>query len=294
MDDNRDFGVMSGTSAENPFTPPAVLAGPVVLPAFPDMTVGRGGAGEAGPARVHAFFTTRRGGFSEGPYASLNLGFHTGDDARTVTRNWETLLRARGLSGMTTRAEASPLRPPVMPRLCHGAALLDADNADAVAAHAGADAVFTRVRGRPIAVTTADCLAALVVDPAAGVVAAVHAGWRGTRDNILGRTLTRLFSEGLCRPATTFVALGPCLSPAALEIGADIAATLPGAHVVAIGGRFHFDLRGCNHAQAVATGVPGAHISFVGGCTREDPDLYFSYRRDRGVTGRMAACIVLV
>src|SRR5690606_32210550 len=134
---------------------------------------------------------------------------------------------------------------PVMPRLCHGAALLDADDPRAVAAHAGADAVFTRVRGRVLAVTTADCLAALVVDPAAGCAAAVHAGWRGSGENMLGRTLMHLFAAGFCRPATTHIALGPCLSPAALEIGEDIAATLPPDHVIRFAGRPHFDLRGC-------------------------------------------------
>ena len=261
MVDNRDFSVMAGTAADFPPTP--------VVTAFP------------GLAGVRAFFTTRQGGFSTGAYTSLNLGAHTGDDAHAVARNWDAVRRAHGM----------PF--PVIPRLCHGATLLDADDARAVAAHAGADAVFTRVRGRPLAVTTADCLAALVVDPAAGRAAAVHAGWRGTRDNILGRALTHLFAAGLCRPASTHVALGPCLSTAALELGDDIAATLPAAHVVTIAGRPHFDLRGCNRAQALTAGVPAAHIAAVGGCTRDQPGLYFSYRRDGGVTGRMAACIVL-
>ncbi len=289
MEDNRDFGVIPGSIAENrPLTPLVPSSTLSVLPAFP------------GWAGVNAFFTTRHGGASEGPYASLNLGFNTGDGIGVVRANWETLLRARGLSdhadtGADTLVDkgSDTLTLPVVPRLCHGAGLLDADDARAVAAHAGADAVFTRVRGRVIAVTTADCLAALVVDPASGCAAAVHAGWRGTREDILGRTLTRLFSEGLCRPATTQVALGPCLSPAALEIGDDVAATLPSAHVIRIAGRPHFDLRGCNRAQALAAGVPATNITSVGGCTHGEPDLYFSYRRDGGVTGRMAACIAL-
>src|SRR5690606_27178478 len=140
---------------------------------------------------VKAFFTTRGGGFSEGPYASLNLGFHTGDNAATVGKNWETLLRAQGLAAPTLsdsedpHAVATAFTLPVIRRWGHGATLLDADDARAVAAHEGADAVFTRVRGRVLAVTTADCLAALVVDPAKGCAAAVHAGWRGTRENIL-------------------------------------------------------------------------------------------------------------
>lgn len=265
-------------------TPVAEGGGPRVLHAF------------AALAGVKAFFTTRRGGFSASPYESLNLGFNTGDDPGTIRRNWDALLQAHALP---VRGE----RPPVIPRLCHGADLLDADDPRAVAASEGADAVFTRTRGRVIAVTTADCLAALVVDPASGCAAAVHAGWRGTRDDILGRVLTRLFAEGLCRPATTYVALGPCLSPAALELGDDVAATLPRAHIARVAGRPHFDLRGCNRAQAVAAGARSDFITEYGGCTRNEPDVYFSHRRAQscsdgssgtGVTGRMAACICLI
>jgi YfiH family protein len=156
-----------------------------------------------------------------------------------------------------------------------------------------ADAVFTHAPGAVVAVTMADCLAALVVDPASGCVAAVHAGWRGSRDNILGRALERLFAEGRCRPESTRVALGPCLSVDALEVGEDVAATLPPEHVLRVAGTPRFDLRGCNRAQARAAGVPAEHIADIGGCTRGDASLYFSHRRDAGVTGRMAACVVL-
>ncbi len=293
MENNRNSDVNSTPLSENRSGAPQPPQEVPVLPAFVQ------GVDADGWNAVKAFFTTRRAGFSEGPYASLNLGFHTGDDAGAVGKNWETLLRAQGLATPTRpepqgpHAVATAPRLPVMPRLCHGAALLDADDPRAVAAHAGADAVFTRVRGRVLAVTTADCLAALIVDAEAGCAAAVHAGWRGTRDNILGRTLTHLFAAGFCRPATTHIALGPCLSPAALEIADDVAATLPDVHVVRFAGRPHFDLRGCNRAQALAAGVPADHIASVGGCTYGEPDLYFSYRRDGGVTGRMAACIVL-
>jgi YfiH family protein len=245
---------------------------PEVLPAFP------------GLAGVRAFFTTRTGGVSGGAHASLNLGPLSGDDPGAVRRNWGILLESQELTG----------RDLVIPRLCHGAAMIEAGEAGAAG---GADAVFTSARGKVLAVTMADCLTALIVDTGTGCVAAVHAGWRGSRDNILGGALTRLFAEGLCRPETTRVALGPCLSPAALEIGGDVAATLPRDHVSLIGGRPHFDLRGCNRAQAVAAGLPEDRVAEIGGCTRDDPARFFSYRRAQaesgGITGRMAACIAL-
>src|SRR5690606_39070591 len=168
---NGDFDVKARPYSENRFDAPSGRRAVTVMPAFGGERPGMEGGDADGWGAVKAFFTTRPGGFSAGPYASLNLGFHTGDDAGAVARNWDTLLRAQGLvrppDGHIPAGGPEAPRP-VMPRLCHGAALLDADDPRAVAAHAGADAVFTRVRGRVLAVTTADCLAALVVDPAAG------------------------------------------------------------------------------------------------------------------------------
>jgi YfiH family protein len=255
---------------------------PVVLPVFAHMP------------GIRAFFTTRRGGYSTGAHDALNLGPHCGDDPESVRKNWGVLLESQSLPG----------RDPVLPRLCHGATMVDADDPSAVGT-SDADAVFTGTPGRVVAVTMADCLTALIADPVSGGVAAVHAGWRGTRDNILGRALGQLFARGLCRPETTWVALGPCLSPAALEIGEDVAASLPRDHVLLLptfgtdsGLRPHFDLRGCNRAQAMAAGLSPDHITDAGGCTRDNPDLFFSHRRAQadgtGVTGRMAACIALL
>jgi YfiH family protein len=243
---------------------------------------------------VRAFFTTRAGGLSQGSYDSLNLGLHSGDNPDTIRDNWGLLLETQGLGG----------RVAVLPLLRHGAAMIEAPALGSsvpggVIGEAGeADAIFTHVPGTVIAVTMADCLAALVVDPESGYVAAVHAGWRGSRDNILGLSLTRLFAAGRCRPESTRVALGPCLSTDALEVGADVAATLPQAHVRRIAGRPRFDLRGCNRAQAVAAGLPPGHVTEMAGCTRDDPARFFSHRRAQtesaGITGRMAACIALI
>src|SRR5690606_3664096 len=94
-------------------------ASPVVLEAFP---------GIPGFSRVHASFTTRAGGVSRGPWNSLNLGPRCGDEPGAVRRNWDILLEARGLHD----------RAPVLPRMCHGAALAEAADAGSV----DADAVY--------------------------------------------------------------------------------------------------------------------------------------------------------
>jgi YfiH family protein len=240
---------------------------------------------------VRAFFTTRRGGVSLGGFSSLNLGPRSGDDGESVRRNWALLLESQGWSGHAL----------ALPGLCHGAASAEIAEAPVPASAPGlpalepadVDAVYTRRPGWVLAVTMADCLPALIADPATGWIGAVHAGWRGTRDGALEKTLRTLFDAGKCRPGTTRVALGPCLSAPALELPADILATLPQDHVRRGEERGCFDLRAANRAQAVRAGVREDRISEKGGCTRDDPEAFFSYRRDGGVTGRMAACIAL-
>jgi len=249
-----------------------------VLPVFEDLP------------GIRAFFTTRHGGESAGPFASLNLGAHAGDDPETVRRNWDRLMQMQNWGGHGL----------ALPRLCHGAAVAAVDGLRPGASRAGlpdfepeADAVFTRRPGWVLAVTMADCLPALIADPASRCVAAVHAGWRGTRDEILGKTLRRLFAEGHCDPLTTRVTFGPCLSVPALEISEDVASTLPSASILRENARHYFDLRGANRAQALAAGVPPQSVNESPFCTRENPHLFFSYRRAAGLTGRMAACIAL-
>jgi YfiH family protein len=240
---------------------------------------------------IRAFFTTRQGGLSAGPYASLNLGPLSGDDPDTVDQNWARLLQAHKWEGHGL----------ALPRLCHGAASVEVGlpgSPDLEPAEAEADAVFTRSPNWVLAITMADCLPALIADPVTRCVAAVHAGWRGTRDQVLKLMLKRLFAEGQCNPASTHVALGPCLSIAALEVSEDLALDLSKclseSHIHRAAGRYYFDLRGANRSQALEAGVSPANITESPLCTRENADLLFSYRRDGGVTGRMAACIGLV
>jgi YfiH family protein len=252
---------------------------PDILPVFEDLP------------GVRAFFTTRRGGVSLGGFSSLNLGPRSGEDPENVRRNWEILLESQGWSGYAL----------ALPGLCHGAASAEIAEAPGPRTAPGlpdlepadADAVYTRRPGWVLAVTMADCLPALLADPATGWIGAVHAGWRGTRDGVLEKTLRALFDAGKCRPDSTRVALGPCLSAPALELSADIAATLPREHVRRENDRCYVDLRAANRAQAIRAGVREDGISEKGGCTHGNPEAFFSWRRDGGITGRMAACIAL-
>ena len=235
---------------------------------------------------IKAFFTTRRGGTSAGRYASLNLSYTSGDDPDAVRKNWNRLLRSQGL-------EKKML---ALPRLCHAHGIQEIFAATETFP-ANRDAVYTHEPGRILAVTLGDCLGALIADPETRCIAAVHAGWRGSRDNIIGRTLEKLFQSGHCRPESTWMALSPCLSTRMLEIPEEIAETLPQSHVEQEQkdqNRFFFDLQGCNRSHAQAAGVLADHITAVNACTRNDAERFFSYRRDGAASGRMAAVIALI
>lgn len=259
--------------------------------------------------RVRAAFTTRRAqtrGSAYPPpakgaaYADLNLGFHCGDDPSRVKQNWLSVLARSGLQG----------RPLVIPRMTHGDTLVDADALDqgyeepnradenphplVLLEPDSADAVCAGTSRHVLAVTMADCLTALVFDPECGTIAAVHAGWRGTRARILEKSLRFLADSGRIRPDSTLVALGPCLRAEKLEVGSEVAAQLPGDFLISKDGRHYFDMPACNRAQAMACGIKPDHIRDQSACTHSDPESYFSYRRDGPASGRMAAFISLM
>lgn len=240
-------------------------------------------------------------GKSLGAYADLNLGFRCGDDPGNVSRNWAEVLAASGLQGKAL----------VIPRMVHGDGIADADGIEDRADGSGvgekgcpqwprlletgdADAVFSRDPKRVLAVTMADCLTALIFDPDSATVAAVHAGWRGTRSRILEKTLRMLAETGRIRAGKTLVAFGPCLRPESLEVGAEVAGSLESAFVIGKEGRFYFDMPGCNRSQAISAGIAPDHIRDLGGCTLQEPERYYSYRRDGQASGRLAAFISLL
>jgi YfiH family protein len=237
--------------------------------------------------KVRAAFSTRQGGFSSGNHSSLNLGFRCGDDPEAVERNWNAVRIETGLSGKTL----------VMPNMVHADILADADPLPETGARIepqGADAVFSRSDRRILAVTMADCLTALIFDPGRNTIAAVHAGWRGTRLGILGKTLRFLASEKHITPEDTWVALGPCLRPESFEVGEEVADRLDPRFLIRGGGKVRFDMPACNREQALAAGIRPECLRDMGGDSLTEPARYFSYRRDGQASGRMAAIISLV
>jgi hypothetical protein len=165
-----------------------------------------------------------------------------------------------------------------------------------------ADAVIAPTTGIAIGVYVADCVPVLIADLRSGACAAVHAGWRGTVAGVLPTTLTRMAAELGTRMSDVRIAIGPSIGPCCFEVGPEVVSAVEaafpegraaGAIVArAAGARPHVDLWTLNRLAAESVGVPTEAIEVAGDCTSCDPTRYFSYRRDRGMTGQLAAFIV--
>lgn len=237
------------------------------------------------PAHVHAVVTTRRGGVSQAPWDSLNLGGHVGDDPVHVRENRDRLLVAlRSLA---------PAEAPQWLNQVHGTVVVEAEP-DA-ARRAGfvpdADAVGTAQRSLPCVVMTADCLPVFFTDAGGSRVAVAHAGWRGLCDGVLEATLAS-FAD----PASVMAWLGPAIGPDAFEVGAEVRAAFlqhdagAAAHFRPSpnAGRWLADIYGLARLRLARAGIGSVHGG--GLCTVADRDRFYSYRRD-GQTGRMASVI---
>nr|WP_242467459.1 peptidoglycan editing factor PgeF [Thiocapsa imhoffii] len=242
------------------------------------------------PPGVIAVSTTRSGGVSRGPYASLNLGTHVGDEPGRVAVN-RALIRER---------LHLPSEPLWLSQI-HGCRLLEVDHphqepqpATAPRGTCEADGAYTRVPGVVCVVLTADCLPVLLCDDLGTCVAAVHVGWRGLAAGILESACATL---GKRRPERLIAWLGPAIGPDAFEVGAEVRAQFVTQDPEATeafrpgrAGRFFADLPALARQRLRRCGVREIH----GGChcTVAAPATFFSYRRD-GVTGRMASLIWL-
>ena len=239
-------------------------------------------------AGVGALMTTRQGGFSSGPYASMNLRDGLGDDSAAVARNCARFEQALGA------------RPLLLSQV-HGTRVVRLREADAHtdAPPHEADAAITTEPGIACCVQVADCLPVLFAAPAACGVGAAHAGWRGLSGGVIEATLAALCEATACAVADVQVWLGPCIGPRRFEVGADVLAAFGADPAAATGhprfrphapGKWLADLAGLARDRLRSAGVTA-----VGGgtwCTVEDTSRFYSFRRDR-VTGRMVAAVWL-
>jgi polyphenol oxidase len=220
---------------------------------------------------AEVLFSTRDGGFSEGAYESLNLGLLTGDDRDLVIRNRRRLAETAGVQPENVvigwQVHATDIKEWQEP---------DPDTAflDREGGHLKVDGHLTRNPELAALVLVADCLPVAIAG--GGSVAMLHCGWRGLAGGLIRKAAERMQAEG--------AAVGPGIGACCYEVGAEVLDAFVEFDNVADGRMLN--LRAIAEQQLQAAGID--RVEHVDYCTSCNPDLFFSHRRDNGVTGRQA------
>lgn len=231
-----------------------------------------------GEALTGGFFT-RHGGVSLPPFDSLNVSYGVGDDAGRVARNRVRVKECLGLEVL------------VSARQVHEDRILSLSEPQVEdCEHAGFDALITNQPGVGLLIQQADCQAVVLHDPVRRVVANIHAGWRGSVGNVIGKTIARMTADFGADPAQLLAAISPSLGPCCAEFvhfRTELPSDLHHDQVTPS----HFDFWAISRRQLREAGVLPSKITTAATCTRCDAN-YFSYRRE-GTTGRSATVIAL-
>jgi len=219
-----------------------------------------------------------------------SLARHTGQEDAAVTANRDRVEQRFG-----------PGRFWISPMQVHGDHVHVVDRLqnrgwEALEAELEADALVTNLPGVVLTILTADCVPILMVDPVHRAIGAVHAGWRGTRQKIVSKTLEKMASLYGSDPQDLIVGIGPAIGGCCYEVGAEVArhfTDYPGVLRKKGEEKYLLDTPQVNVLQLEAAGVPAAQIEWSGFCTSCDVERYFSYRAEGGTAGRFMSCIML-
>ena len=233
----------------------------------------------------HGIFT-RHGGSSPPPFNSLNVGCGIGDDNRRVAANRQIVGRCFGGAEL------------VYARQMHGRQVITvADYPGGLpepphpAAPIVGDAMVTDQTQKFLVIQVADCQSVLLYEPLSQVVANVHCGWRGSIQNIIGRTVETMAQQCDCNPANIIAGIGPSLGPCCAEF-INYKAEIPPAFWHYKDSNHHLDFWSISRDQLTKAGVAPENIETSRICTRCRADEFFSYRTEK-ITGRFAAVIGL-
>ena len=255
------------------------------------------------PDGVVAFSTTRHGGVSQGNYSEFNINPYCGDNLKAVEQN--TALLANILF--------VPAKHIVLPHQTHGLEVrkindnfFDWEDTERANYLEGVDALITRMPNVCIGVSTADCIPVLLYDSAHRVVAAVHAGWRGTVKRIVQKVVREMQSAFSTQGEVLKAIIGPGISLAHFEVGDEVYEQFEhaGFHMENMAKRFpsptiarswkwHLDLWECNKRQLEEMGVLAENIQVSGICTFAHSDDYFSARKLGIHSGRIYTGIMM-
>lgn len=248
---------------------------------------------------VH-FSTTRTGGVSNGPFSSFNMGNYSDDDPLKIRENRLTLARLFFME----------LAHFITPHQTHGTnvltvdkAFLELDNAAAIEALYGVDATITQEKGIFLCATTADCVPLILFDKKNEVIAAVHAGWRGTVGRIVEKTLLKMQQQFGSAPGDMIAGIGPAICIDHYQVGAEVTdlflqsgfdlSDSTVSYRNNLNARYHLNLSEINRRELLRLGMSESAIEQCNLCTFEKQNLFFSARRQSVHSGRMLTGIML-
>ena len=238
-------------------------------------------------SNISCFSTTRHGGCGDGAYATFNCTHYCGDKPEHVSANLEIL------------AAALPERPQVfvIPRQTHTTNVRVVDNVLAPEELQDVDAVVTHLKDFCLCVSTADCVPILLYDRVKEVIAAIHAGWRGTVGRIVEKTLDVMKSQYGTEGEDVMACIGPSISLESFEVGDEVYAAFEEAgfdmsRIARKYEKWHLDLWEANRLQLLAHGVLPEHIEVAGICTCQNHENFFSARRLGIKSGRILSGIM--
>jgi polyphenol oxidase len=241
--------------------------------------------------------TTRKGGVSEGSFFSLNLGTQTGDEPQRVFCN-----RTKLLSRLSWDSPSV-----VIPNQVHGKNVVvitkehwGNDSRPPGVVLSGIDGLTTKEKGVLLMIKVADCIPVFLYDPASPAISLIHAGWRGTAKGIIAQGVGTMSKAFGTKPKTIKAGIGPGISRCCYEVKEDVREAFLKRKIdnsvwrIDADKKIFLDLKKAIFLALINCGLNQDNIEVASECTACNPDLFFSHRRDKGQTGRMAAVMGLV
>ncbi|MFB5759324.1 peptidoglycan editing factor PgeF [Paenibacillus medicaginis] len=251
-----------------------------------------------------AGFTSRRGGVGKQPYSSLNCALHVGENPDTVIANRELIARKLGFEpeAWTCGEQVHGNRVVAVKEEDRGRGFLNRESA-----LQDVDGLVTDVPGILLTSFYADCVPLYFIDPVRQVVGLAHAGWKGTVAEIAAHMVETMVEEYGSKREDLRAAIGPSIGLCCYEVDGAVMdkimaleSGMPGSEVwegsvytTLGGGKWMLDLKQCNRQIMMKAGILPTHIECTTLCTSCNNDLFFSHRKEKGLTGRMASWIGL-